>query len=253
MTRPAPARPREMAIIPALNEAQRVGAVIADLRRAVPGLDVLVVNDGSSDDTEAVARRAGARVVSHPYRLGYGAALQTGYLYALRGGYERALQIDGDGQHDASRASALLDVVREDRADVALASRFLAGRPLAMPLARRIGSATLRRLGRLLAGIRCTDPTSGFRAFDRRALVLLASDDFPHDYPDMDVLIRLRFAGIRIAEIPATVRERSGGTSMHSGLRPLYYAYKVALASVMAAIRGRRAARRPAARARVPA
>jgi hypothetical protein len=223
-----------------LNEARRVASVIDDLRRALPGLDVVVVNDGSMDETEGVALRAGAAVVSHPYRLGYGAALQTGYLYALRNGYERAVQIDGDGQHDASLAPALLALVRDGRADIALGSRFLSGRPIAMPLVRRFGSATLRRLGRALAGITCTDPTSGFRAFDRAALTLLASDEFPADYPDMDVLIRLRFAGIRIAEIPATVRERAGGRSMHSGLRPLYYAYKVALASVMAALRGRR-------------
>lgn len=232
---------REIAIIPALNEAQRVGAVIGDLRRAIPALDVVVVNDGSTDDTEAVVRRAGAQVVTHPYRLGYGAALQTGYMYALRNGYARAVQIDGDGQHDASLAPSLLALVRDGRADIALGSRFLSGRPIAMPLVRRFGSATLRRLGRALAGITCTDPTSGFRAFDRAALALLASDEFPADYPDMDVLIRLRFAGIRIAEIPATVRERAGGVSMHSGWRPLYYAYKVALASVMAALRGRRA------------
>ena len=107
---------------------------------------------------------------------------------------------------------------------------------MTMPIARRVGSATLKRLGRLLAGIDCTDPTSGFRAFDRSALALLASDDFPHDYPDMDVLIRLRFAGIRIAEIPATVRERSGGTSMHSGLRLLCCAYKVAVQSGLGAV-----------------
>jgi glycosyltransferase involved in cell wall biosynthesis len=237
------ARAREIAIIPALNEAQRVGAVIADLRRVLPTIDVVVVNDGSTDATEAVARGGGARVVTHPYRLGYGAALQTGYLYALRNGYERAVQIDGDGQHDASLAPRLLAVVRDGRADIALGSRFLSGRPIAIPLVRRIGSATLRRLGRLLAGIESTDPTSGFRAFDRETLALLASDDFPADYPDMDVLIRLRYAGIRIAEIPATVRERAGGTSMHSGWRPLYYAYKVALASCMAALRGRRARR----------
>jgi glycosyltransferase involved in cell wall biosynthesis len=230
----------EIAIIPALNEAQRVGGVIADLRRAIPDLDVVVINDGSRDATEAVARSAGADVVTHPYRLGYGAALQTGYVYALRNGYERALQIDGDGQHDASLAPALLAVIREGRADIALGSRFLSGRPAAMPLVRRIGSASLRRLGRALAGITCTDPTSGFRAFDRKALALLAADEFPADYPDMDVLIRLRFAGVRIGEIPARVRERAGGTSMHSGLRPLYYAYKVALASIMAALRGRR-------------
>jgi glycosyltransferase involved in cell wall biosynthesis len=236
-------RSSEIAIIPALNEAQRVPGVIADLRRAMPGLDVVVVNDGSTDATEAVARRAGAVVVTHPYRLGYGAALQTGYVFALRNGYERAVQIDGDGQHDASQASALLALIRDGRADIALGSRFLSGRPRAMPLVRRFGSATLRRLGRALAGITCTDPTSGFRAFDRKTLALLASDEFPADYPDMDVLIRLRFAGVRIAEIPASVRERSGGTSMHSGLRPLYYAYKVALASVMAALRGRRAHR----------
>ena len=243
---PVAHRASEIAIIPALNEAQRVGAVIADLRKADPALDVVVVNDGSTDDTEGVARRARAHVVTHPYRLGYGAALQTGYLFALRGGYSRAVQIDGDGQHDASLAPKLLALVRDGTADIALGSRFLEGRPVAMPLTRRIGSATLRRLGRLLAGIACTDPTSGFRAFDREVLTLLASDDFPHDYPDMDVLISLRFAGIRIAEIPATVRERSGGTSMHSGWRPLYYAYKVALASIMAALRGRRGHRTPA-------
>ncbi|MDQ2952223.1 MAG: glycosyltransferase family 2 protein [Chloroflexota bacterium] len=217
--------------------------MIADLRRVLPGLHVVVVNDGSTDDTEVVARRAGAVVLTHPYRLGYGAALQTGYIFALRNGYERALQIDGDGQHDASQAAALLTVIRDGRADMALGSRFLSGRPQAMPLVRRFGSATLRRLGRALAGITCTDPTSGFRAFNRRALAVLVSDEFPTDYPDLDVLIRLRFAGVRIAEISASVRERTGGTSMHSGLRPLYYAYKVALASVMATIRGRRARR----------
>ena len=240
MTQLASDEGRELAIIPALNEAQRVGGVIAELQRALPTLDVVVVNDGSTDDTERIARQAGAYVISHSYRLGYGAALQTGYLYALGNGYARAVQIDGDGQHEAGLAPALLAQVRAGGADIAIGSRFLSGRPMTMPIARRVGSATLKRLGRLLAGIDCTDPTSGFRAFDRSALALLASDDFPHDYPDMDVLIRLRFAGIRIAEIPATVRERSGGTSMHSGLGPLYYAYKVALASIMAAVRGRR-------------
>jgi glycosyltransferase involved in cell wall biosynthesis len=137
MIRLAPGDGREIAIIPALNEAQRVAGVIADLRRALPTLDIVVVNDGSTDETAGVARRAGAAVVSHPYRLGYGAALQTGYLYALANGYARAVQIDGDGQHDAGLAPALLEQVRAGGVDIALGSRFLVGRPAAMPLARR--------------------------------------------------------------------------------------------------------------------
>src|SRR5205814_6691946 len=143
------------------NEAQRVAAVIADLRRAIPNLDVVVVNDGSSDDTEGVARRAGARVVSHPYRLGYGAALQTGYLYALRSGYTRALQIDGDGQHDASLAPKLLAVVRDGRADIALGSRFLSCGRMAMPVTRRIVSAMPTPLDVPLAGCACAGSSCG--------------------------------------------------------------------------------------------
>lgn len=235
---------RELVILPALNEAARVGAVIAALRSVVPRADILVVDDGSSDETATVAGAGGAIVVRHPFRLGYGAALRTGYTFALRRGYARCLQIDADGQHDPATADALLEGVRRGEADVVVASRFMVDRrPRGMSLTRRFGSAALKGLARLLANVRATDPTSGYRAIDRRVLRLLASDDFPDDYPDLDVLIALHYRGVRVKEVATTARPRESGASMHGGWRPLYYAYKVALASVIAAWRGRRAAK----------
>ena len=228
--------------MPALNEAARIGPVLVAVRDALPEAELLVIDDGSTDDTGAVARRHGAIVLRHPFRLGYGATLRTGYTFALRRGFERCLQIDADGQHDPATAPRLLAEVRSGSAGVVIASRFLGGRPdRGMGLTRRVGSAGLRWLARALAGIVATDPTSGYRAIDRSVLPFLASDEFPDDYPDLDILIALRCRGVRLQELPTAARARESGVSMHGGWRPLYYAYKVALASVIAAWRGRRA------------
>lgn len=227
-----------LVVIPALDESATIATVVSQVRALTTPVDVLVVDDGSTDGTGTAARQAGAIVVCHPFRLGYGAALQTGYLYALRAGYEHCVQMDADGQHDESLLPALLEALKSHGANVAIASRVLAGLPAATRL-RGLGTRLLRALGRSLAAVEVTDPTSGFRALDRRALGVLASE-FPDDYPDLDVLILMRYARLRVTEIAGAARPRAGGRSMHDGLRPLYYLYKVSFAAVLAAWRGRR-------------
>jgi glycosyltransferase involved in cell wall biosynthesis len=230
-----------LAIIPALNEAPRIGAVIQGLR-ATCDIDVLVVDDGSTDETALVARDHGAAVARHPFRLGYGAALQTGYMRAVRDGYRACVQLDADGQHDPAFAQALLDELQRSGADVVIGSRFATRAQGTKRGLRLAGSLASRGLGYLLARIDTTDPTSGFRALGQRALALLSEEGFPDDYPDIDVLIELRCAGLTITEIPVADRPRLSGVSMHRGWRPLYYTYKVSLAAAIEAVRGTRRA-----------
>ena len=227
-------------IIPALNEAGRVGTVIGAVRAALPGIPIVVIDDGSVDGTRQRAREAGASVIRHPVRLGYGAALRTGYRYAHARG-AGCVQIDADGQHDAA---VLPELVRslEAGADVVIGSRFAGARAPAMGLARRVGSLSVRLLLRLLAGVSCSDPTSGLRALSPRTVTLLR-DELPDDYPELEALIRASGRRLVIAEIPARHAPRMGGRSMHAGLGPLYYAYKLTLASVFASLRARRASR----------
>jgi glycosyltransferase involved in cell wall biosynthesis len=216
--------------MPALNERQMIGAVIARLRASAPDLDVLVVDDGSRDDTAAEARRSGARVVSHPFNLGYGAALQTGYRHALRAGYARVVQMDADGQHDPADVTRLLAPVCAGDADVVIGSRFLAPTGYRMGTTRSIGRTFLRLLLRALGGPDVTDPTSGFQALSRRALELCCTDGFPSDFPDVDVLLLLHRQGARITELSVHMTPNAPEhPQMHGGARTVYYAYKMLL------------------------
>jgi glycosyltransferase involved in cell wall biosynthesis len=215
-------------VIPAYNEGERVGGVIAGVRALGLDADILVVDDGSHDDTAAEAQRNGAKVLRHAYNLGYGSALLSGYVWSLRRGYERLVQLDGDGQHDPRDIPRLLDAL-EGGADVAVGSRFLAGKPPRTSLARRIGSRLFAWIASRWTRTRVTDPTSGFQALRARAVAELAHDGFPEDYPDADVLIILSKAGMRVVEVPVVMRERGGGVSIHRGSRAAYYAYKMVL------------------------
>lgn len=215
-------------LIPAFNEEQRIAAVIKGIKTAVPDADILVVNDGSRDDTAAAASRAGAIVVSHPFNMGYGAAIQTGYKYARNKGYDFLVQLDADGQHDPTCIPALLAPVIEGAADIAIGSRFL-GNSYRPPFARRVGMALFRQIVSMVTGTFITDTTSGFQAFNRDVIRFFATDIFPVDYPDADMLIMLHRAGFRIVEIPVRMFENSEGKSMHSGFKPLYYMFKMLL------------------------
>ncbi len=162
--------PRVIAIIPALNEENNIARVVEGIQTHAPMAEVLVVNDGSTDATASIAANAGARVISLPFSVGYGAALQTGYKYALSRGYDYAVQIDGDGQHDPQSLPDLLEPVVQEKADVALGSRFLNRGAYSMPLKRLAGVVVFRILLSLIIRRKITDPTSGYQALNRVAM-----------------------------------------------------------------------------------
>jgi len=218
----------ELLILPAYDEAERLPGLLAELRRTLPGLELLVIDDGSRDGTAAAAARAGAHVVRHPFNLGYGAALQTGYKYALARGVERLVQMDADGQHLPSEIPGLLEPLRSGACDLVLGSRFLEPSDYRMGALRSLGRHLFRALARA-AGLAITDPTSGFQAMNRRALELFAGDWYPSDYPDVDVLVLATRAGLRLREHPVRMAPGGRPSTLHSGWKPLYYVYKMVL------------------------
>jgi glycosyltransferase involved in cell wall biosynthesis len=224
---------KTLVVIPALNEAEQIAHVVQEVRKEVPEAQVLVVNDGSSDQTEKIALRAGAKVLSHPFNMGYGVALQTGYKYARQYGFDYVLQMDGDGQHDPRYLQGLLKEVQEGGVDVAIGSRFLGEGEYQVPLLRRVGMRLFGFIASRLSGQKITDPTSGYQALNQRAIEFCTRDAFPGDYPDADVLVMLHRAGLRFREVPVGMHPNLNGRSMHSGLKPLYYIYKMLLSIML--------------------
>lgn len=226
---------RVLVVMPAFNEGKRLGSVIPVVRAATP-FDILVVDDGSADDTSAAARAAGAGVARHAVNLGYGAALQTGYRYALLHGYDAVVQMDSDGQHDPRCVATLAAAL--DHADVVVGSRFLEPGSYRPPLSRLVGMKIFGTIGSLLSGIRLTDPTSGFQAISREALKFYLHERYPADYPDADVLAMVARSGLRLTEIPVRMFASPDGKSMHGGLlKPLYYVVRMSLALAMVPLR----------------
>lgn len=214
-------------LIPAYNEEPTLPGVLRALREATDA-EIVVVDDGSADATARVAAEAGARVLRHPFNMGYGAALQTGYKYALARGAEAVVQMDADGQHDPAEIERLLAPLRAGECDLVIGSRFLDRGAYAMGRTRDVGRHVFRLLGRI-AGIEITDPTSGFQALNRKALQLYAGDFFPHDYPDVDVLVLAARHGLRIRECGVVVHESPRESTLHGGTRAFYYVYKMLL------------------------
>jgi len=228
-------------VIPALNEASRIGGVIAGVRRVAGDIDVVVIDDGSEDDTAERARGAGATVLSHPFNLGYGAALQTGYKHALRSGYTHLAQLDADGQHDPADVPRLLEPLRRGDADVVIGSRFLEQRGYQMSAARTVGRTFFERILVACGGPRVADPTSGLQALSRAAFAFCCEDFYPSDFPDVDVLLLLHRRGFRILEVPVTMAPSPPGrVPMHAGLSALYYPYKMLLSTFRSALTPRK-------------
>lgn len=223
---------RVAAIVPAYNEAKNLPGVVDALRREAPGCDVCVVDDGSTDGTAGVAARLGAIVLRSPLNLGIGGAVQAGYLWARDHGYDAAVQVDGDGQHDPAYLSAALRPIAEGRADVVIGSRFLGGEGYRSTALRRAGIRYLSWFLRLRCGARVTDPTSGFRAASRRAIELFAAR-YPSDYPEPEAVALAQGAGLRIAEVPVCMEERRHGASSITPWKTVYYLIKVSLALLL--------------------
>jgi glycosyltransferase involved in cell wall biosynthesis len=229
---------RILAIVPAYNEEKAIGDVIRSLKDRYRSLDVLVVNDGSTDGTSGKARAEGASaVIDLPCNLGIGGAVQTGFLYAVREGYGAAFQFDGDGQHLAGEVEKIVGPVLAGEADVVIGSRFLAGnRGFRSTLSRRAGIKIFEWVNSLLIGRRITDNTSGFRAYNGAALDFL-SKHYPSDYPEPEAVILLGRNGFRLREVSVEMAERTSGTSSITAFRSLYYMVKVLLAVFMTALR----------------
>ena len=221
---------RILVILPCHNEQGRIGNVLRSVRDVLPGAALLVIDDESSDDTDGEAARAGATVLPHAVNLGYGAALETGYLYARANDFAIVVQMDGDGQHVAGELPKLLQPILDGSADVVMGSRYLtSARSLKTSWLKRAGQILFSQIVRVLTELRITDPTTGFQALGKRAILLFASGVYPCDYPDADVVTMANMAGLRIWEVPVAMAPREGGSSMHSGLRPLYYMMKMLL------------------------
>ena len=225
---------RTLVFIPAWNEAESVAAVIADVHDCLPDVDVLVVDDGSTDETATRAASAGATVASLPFNQGLGAALQTGYLYALRENYDFCAHLDADGQHPPAEVSRLLAEVRADRADLVLGSRYrepgegaegVVGEDYKPTLSRRIGTSVFRFFLTLATRQRFTDTTSGMRAANRRVMALF-SESYSPDFAEIESLQLAVRQGLRVEEVPVRMLERAGGSSFLTPVRSAFFIFK---------------------------
>ena len=216
-------------IVPAYNEGRKVGELVEKIRSLGITADIVIVDDGSADNTSACAREAGAIALRLPMNLGYGGALQTGFRFALERDYSYAVQIDADGQHEPSFIPALLAPVKSGEADVAMGSRFMGLCDYKTTFAKRTGMRVFGAIASAVIGRRVTDATTGFQALNRDVIRFYASDHYPVDFPDADVLIMLHKARLKSVEVPVVMYQRAEGTSMHSGWKPLYYIFKMFL------------------------
>jgi len=230
---------RTIAIIPAFNEEEALPGVLAELHATAPGLDVVVVSDGSRDRTAAVAREAGVHVVELPYNLGIGGALQTGFRFAQRGGWSRAVQVDADGQHEPEQVPRLLEAL-DDGADLVIGTRF-AGSGVGYRVGRTRGRAmgAMRLAVRMLSGRRFTDTSSGFRAFDADVIAFFA-DTYPSEYMDsVEALLLALREGFAVVDVPVTMRERQAGRASNRNLRLAYHFIRLGVVMISGASRRR--------------
>jgi glycosyltransferase involved in cell wall biosynthesis len=229
---------RKVAIVPCLNEQGSIAEVIEEIRREAPGYDVLVVDDGSTDDTARRATAAGAIVLSHPFNLGIGGAVQSGYRYAFIHGYDVAVQVDGDGQHDPALLARLEKELHDGSAEMVWGSRFREDPGYSVGRARRAGQVIFAWLVSTITREHVSDPTSGFRMTNRRGIELFARD-YPHDFPEVEAILMVHAHDLKMREVPVTMRPRAHGSSSIGIHNAAYYMARVLLAIFVGLFRRR--------------
>lgn len=223
---------KALVIIPAYNEEKNIAKLLERLKEDCPECDILVVNDCSADNTSDICKKYGVQVIDLPVNLGIGGAVQTGYKYAQYKGYDQAVQVDGDGQHDPRYIRKLFSEL-DLGANLCIGSRFLEGEGFQSSKARRLGIKYFSSLIYFFTGQCIKDPTSGFRACDRRAISLFAVD-YPRDYPEPESIVNASRHNLKVSEAPVVMNRREGGNSSITSTRSLYYMVKVSLAIAIA-------------------
>ena len=227
---------KKICIIPAFNESESILKTVQNIRESAPDFDVIVINDSSKDNTLDICREHNIPVLDLPINLGIGGAVQTGYLYALKNDYDIAVQMDGDGQHDARFLSMMEKTLEDKHADMVIGSRFIKKEGFQTSGIRRVGIGIFRFLTRYLFGKEITDATSGMRMSNRRTIDLFVKD-YPRDYPEPETVCRLLRKHYKVLEVPVMMRERENGVSSISMKKSVYYMVKVTLAILIERIR----------------
>ena len=220
---------KKLIIIPAYNESEAILSTVETIRREAPDFDYLVVNDCSTDSTKQILEEHHLNFLDLPVNLGIGGAVQTGYMYAYRPGYDMAVQVDGDGQHDPAFLKTMADHLENHHCDMVIGSRFIRKEGFQSSRARRMGIQWFSWLIRVTTGTTITDPTSGLRMVGRKGMELF-SKDYPRDYPEPETIVTLLNRNLKIEEIPVIMKERQGGTSSINLKKSVYYMVKVSLA-----------------------
>ncbi len=224
-------------IIPAYNEEQNISNLIKDLLKYDEyRIDILIINDCSTDDTSTICKHFGVKVIDLPCNLGIGGAVQTGYKYAYKNNYDIAIQVDGDGQHKPIYLGRLIIPIVNRSADMVIGSRYIEKKGFQSSLLRRIGIQYFSRLIQFLTRQRISDPTSGFRACNSKVIELFAHR-YPRDYPEPESLVYLKRNQVSIMEVPVVMQERINGKSSINLTKSIYYMIKVSLAIIIDRLR----------------
>mgnify|MGYP002622835162 FL=1 len=227
---------KKLVIIPAYNEQASILNTVTDIRNNAPDFDYIVINDCSKDDTLKVCRDNHINTLDLPINLGIGGAVQSGYLYAIRNGYDVAVQFDGDGQHSAKYLDAMCEEMVKQKADMVIGSRFITNEGFQSSAIRRLGIKHFNVLIKCLTGKVVTDPTSGMRMVNAD-IIRLFSEDYPKDYPEPESVVQIIAMGKKVIEMPVIMNERTEGVSSISPRKSIYYMIKVTIAMIITRLR----------------
>lgn len=226
---------KKLAVIPAYNEAGNIERTVKDITENAPSFDYIIINDCSKDETAEICNRNHFHMINLPVNMGIGGGVQTGYLYALRNGYDIAVQFDGDGQHNAAYLEEMAELLEKEQLDMVIGSRYITKEGFQSTGMRRVGIRFFTGLIKLLTGKKITDPTSGMRMINRETIKIFA-EKYPRDYPEPESVVTLLRKGKKVKEVPVLMRERKEGVSSISPVNAVYYMIKVSVAILIAAL-----------------
>ena len=227
---------KKLIIIPAFNEEANIEKTVTSIQKDAKEFDYVIINDCSTDCTRKICEQKGYNVVNLPINLGIGGAVQTGYKYAYENGYDVAVQVDGDGQHDPEFLNKMAEYIEKNKVDMVIGSRFIEKKGFQSSVTRRMGIKFFSVLIKLLTGSVITDPTSGLRMVGRNVMEIFAKD-YPRDYPEPESVVAVLRKKLVVKEIPVIMHEREGGVSSISPKKSIYYMIKVTLAILIERIR----------------